>query len=51
MSEIIESLRDDLASLYRMGVIDEATLRDFHTICPQSWRALNAEVKTNDQSV
>lgn len=34
MSKIIESLRDDLASLHKAGAIDKVTMREFDTVCP-----------------
>lgn len=34
MTKLIESLRDDLAALYRAGAIDKVTMRDFDALCP-----------------
>ncbi|WP_066903097.1 helix-turn-helix domain-containing protein [Millisia brevis] len=34
MSEIVESLRDDLAALNAAGAIDKVTMREFDAICP-----------------
>ncbi len=33
-SKIIESLREDMALMYKVGAIDKATLRGFDEICP-----------------
>ena len=33
-SKIIESLRDDLASLHEAGAISKVTMRQFYAICP-----------------
>ncbi|MGY6269838.1 helix-turn-helix domain-containing protein [Achromobacter denitrificans] len=42
MSNIIESLRDDLAALYEAGAIDKVTMREFDAICPPAVRDFNA---------
>ncbi|MBB1627044.1 DNA-binding transcriptional regulator [Achromobacter sp. UMC71] len=34
MSELIESLRGDLASLHEAGAIGKVTLREFDALCP-----------------
>nr|WP_199778372.1 hypothetical protein [Achromobacter spanius] len=39
MTELIESLRDDLAALYRAGSIDKVTMRDFDALCPAPGRS------------
>ncbi len=38
-SKIIESLREDMALLYKIGAIDKATLRGFDEICPAPVKA------------
>jgi putative transcriptional regulator len=43
VSKIIESLRGDLALLYKAGVIDKITMREFDAICPAPVRAFTAE--------
>lgn len=46
MSKIIESLRGDLATLYKAGTIDKVTMRQFDAICPPPVRKFNAaEIK------
>lgn len=42
MSEIIESLRGDLAALEKAGAIDKVTMRDFDTSYPAPVRAFTA---------
>ncbi len=42
-SKIIESLRNDMVSLHRHGIIDKVTMREFESICPPPVRAFNAE--------
>jgi len=34
MSNIIESLRDDMAALHKADAIDKATMRGFDAACP-----------------
>lgn len=34
MSKIVESLRDDLATLHEAGAISKVTLREFGALCP-----------------
>jgi len=34
VTKLIESLREDLAALYRAGSIDKVTMRDFDAIRP-----------------
>ncbi len=43
MSKIIESLRDDLATLHDVGAIGKVTMREFDAICPPPVRAFSAE--------
>lgn len=43
MSEIIESLRDDLTALQTIGAISAATLREFEAICPASGQESHAD--------
>ncbi len=46
MSNIIESLRDDLAALHKAGAVSKVTMREFETICPPPVRELSAaEIK------
>lgn len=46
MSNIIESLRGDLAALHKAGVVSKVTMREFETICPPPVRELTAaEIK------
>jgi len=33
VTKLIESLRDDLTALYRVGSIDKVTMRDFDALC------------------
>ncbi|WP_313065708.1 hypothetical protein [Achromobacter animicus] len=33
MTKLIESLRDDLTALYRVGSIDKVMMRDFDALC------------------
>ena len=42
MSRIIESLRDDMVALYRVGAIDKVTMREFNAICPPPVREFDA---------
>ena len=42
MSKIIESLRGDLAALYKAGVIEKVTMREFDAICPPLVREFSA---------
>lgn len=42
MSKIINSLRDDLAALYKAGAISKVTMREFDMICPLPVRQFNA---------
>ncbi|CAB3818233.1 helix-turn-helix domain-containing protein [Achromobacter animicus] len=41
MTKLIESLRDDLAALYRAGSTDKVTMRDFDAICPAPVRSFS----------
>ncbi len=41
-SKIIESLRDDLASLHEAGAINKVTMREFDAIGPSPVRRFNA---------
>lgn len=43
MSKIIESLRDDLATLRDVGAISKVTMREFDAICPPPVREFSAE--------
>ena len=43
MSKIIESLRDDLATLHEVGAISKVTMREFDAICPPPVREFGAE--------
>lgn len=43
MSKIIESLRDDLATLHDVGAIGKVTMREFDAICPPPVREFSAE--------
>lgn len=46
MSNIIESLRNDLATLQELGAIDKITMREFDSICPPPVRDFDAaEIK------
>ncbi len=46
MSNIIESLRGDLAALHKAGAVSKVTMREFETICPPPVRELTAaEIK------
>ncbi|KAA9129757.1 DNA-binding transcriptional regulator [Marinihelvus fidelis] len=42
MSEIIESLRDDLGALHEVGAVDKVTMREFERICPPPVREFSA---------
>jgi putative transcriptional regulator len=42
MSKIIESLRDDLATLHKAGAIGKLTMREFDAICPPPVREFSA---------
>lgn len=42
MSSIIESLRNDLATLQDVEAIDKITMREFDSICPPPVRDLDA---------
>ena len=42
MSKIIESLREDLATLHEGGAIDKVTMREFDAICPPPVRDFQA---------
>lgn len=42
MSSIIESLRNDLATLQEVEAIDKITMREFDSICPPPVRDLDA---------
>ncbi len=42
MSQLIESLRDDLAALHEAGAIPKVTMRQFDLICPPPLRQLDA---------
>ncbi len=43
MSKIIESLRDNLATLHDVGAIGKVTMREFDAICPPPVREFSAE--------
>lgn len=43
MSKIIESLRDELATLHDVGAIGKVTMREFDAICPPPVREFSAE--------
>jgi len=46
VSNIIESLRGDLAALHKAGAVSKVTMREFETICPPPVRELTAaEIK------
>jgi putative transcriptional regulator len=46
MSKIIESLRGDLAALYKAGAISKVTMREFDAICPPPVRDFSpSEIK------
>lgn len=40
--EVIESLRGDLATLYKAGAIGKVTMREFDMVCPPPVRELSA---------
>lgn len=42
MSNLIESLRSDLAALHKTGAIGKVTMREFDTLCPPPVRAFTA---------
>jgi putative transcriptional regulator len=42
VSKIIDSLRDDLATLHEAGALGKVTMRDFDAICPPPVREFNA---------
>lgn len=42
MSKIIESLRGDLADLYKAGAINKVTMREFDVMCPAPVREFSA---------
>ncbi len=42
-SKIIESLRDDLASLHEAGAINKVTMREFDAMCPAPVREFGAD--------
>lgn len=42
MSDIIESLRGDLAALHKAGAVGKVTLRNFDAICPPPVREFSA---------
>jgi putative transcriptional regulator len=42
VSDIIESLRGDLAALHKAGAVDKVTLRNFDTLCPPPVREFSA---------
>ncbi|KAF1689090.1 helix-turn-helix domain-containing protein [Pseudoxanthomonas koreensis] len=42
MSKLIESLRDDLATLHEAGAIAKVTMRGFDAICPPPVREFSA---------
>lgn len=42
MSNIIESLRGDLAELHKAGAVGKVTLRNFDAICPPAVREFSA---------
>ena len=43
MSNIIESLRDDLGALEAAGAIDKVTMREFDALCPPPVRDFDAQ--------
>jgi len=46
VSEIIESMRGELAALYEAGAIDKVTMREFDALCPPPVRAFSsADIK------
>lgn len=51
MSSIIECLRADMASLRRMGLIDDAVLREFEAACLLAEQESKQGVKTDDEPV
>lgn len=42
MSDIIESLRGDLAALHKAGAVGKVTLRNFDALCPPPVREFSA---------
>lgn len=51
-SKIVESLRDDLASLRTAGAISKVTMREFDAICPPPVREFSAsDIKHLRQSL
>ncbi|GAB3124021.1 helix-turn-helix domain-containing protein [Novispirillum itersonii] len=42
MSDLIDSLRDDLAALHEIGVVSKVTLREFDAACPPRVRPFSA---------
>jgi len=42
VSRIIESLRRNLATLYKAGAIGKVTMREFDMVCPPPVRELSA---------
>lgn len=52
MSEIVESLRGDLAKLHEAGAISKVTMRKFDEICPPPVREFSAaEIKRLRESL
>ncbi len=43
MSKLIESLRDDMATLLEAGAIDILVIREFDALCPPQVSEINAE--------
>ena len=42
MSKIIDSLRDDLVALHKVGAVSKVTMREFEAICPPPVREFSA---------
>jgi putative transcriptional regulator len=42
VSKIIESVRSDMAAFYKLGIVDEVTMREFDAISPPAVRAFSA---------
>lgn len=50
-SRIIESVREDMASLHKLGIADDSVLAEFNALIDLLRRDIDPDTKTTDQSV
>lgn len=50
-SRIIESVREDMASFHKLGMVDDTMLAEFNALIDLLHRDIGPDEKANDQSV